>query len=130
MNLTREEAMANPVIRAAMGAQVAAKPKRNKYGATRTLTDGIWFDSKKEAQRYLDLKHLQQTGHVRWFARQPRFVLPGGIEYVADFVVAWADSWNRPGHVTVEDVKGVRTKTYRLKKRQVEVLYHVKIQEV
>ena len=104
-----------------------ANRRRNKYHAERTEADGVWFDSKREATRYRTLKLLQLAGKVRWFCLQPRFILPAGVEYRADFIVAWAD-----GRVTVEDVKsaGTRTKTYRLKKRQVEALYRVKIEEV
>jgi len=100
---------------------------RNKYHAERTQADGVWFDSKREARRYRALKLLQLAGTVRWFCLQPRFILPAGLEYRADFIVAWKD-----GRVTVEDVKspGTRTKVYRLKKRQVEALYQVKIEEI
>ena len=129
MNLTSREladlAKRNPAIAKAVAAQVAVKPRRSKYGAVATYVDGIRFDSRKEAARFMALKILRDAGEVLWFARQPRFVLPGGVEYVADFVVAWAD-----GEITVEDVKGVKTKEYRLKKRQVEALYRVTITEV
>ena len=99
---------------------------RSKYGAIPTYCDGVRFDSRKEGARYLALKILRDAGDVLWFARQPRFVLVGGVEYIADFIVAWAD-----GRVTVEDVKsaGTKTKMYRLKKKQVEALYTVKIVE-
>ena len=130
MNLTRAEFDAmvkgNPRLAEAMAKQGGARPKkRSKYGAVATYVDGIRFDSRKEAARFMALKVLKDAGEVLWFARQPRFALPGGVEYVADFVVVWND-----GGVTVEDVKGVKTKEYRLKKRQVEALYRVTITEV
>jgi hypothetical protein len=115
-------------VRAQLETQVVeADRRRNKYHAERTQADGVWFDSKREATRYRTLKLLQLAGKVLWFCLQPRFVLPGGATYWADFVVAWED-----GRTTVEDVKsaGTRTKTYRLKKRQVEALYRVRIEEV
>ena len=105
--------------------EYGAAGRRRKYNAKPTLADGIRFDSKREAQRYHDLQALRLAGGVRWFARQPRFVLDGGVEYVADFVVVYAD-----GRVMVEDVKGFRTKTYRLKRRQVCARYGLEIQEV
>ena len=80
--------------------------------------DGITFDSKKEANRYKDLKQLQDWGEVLQFLRQIPFHLPGHTKYVCDFLVFWTD-----GHVSFEDVKGMRTETYKLKKRQVEELY-------
>jgi hypothetical protein len=44
--------------------------------------------------------------------RQVPFTLAGGIVYKADFVAL-----NSDGTYRIEDVKGVRTKEYRLKKR-------------
>jgi len=128
--LTNEEARANPSVLAAMGkaGAVAPRRKRSKYGAVRTLVDGIWFDSKKEAARYMALKILQQVGQVLWFSIQGQFILPSGVVYKCDFIVAWPN-----GSVTIEDVKGgnaTKTKTYRLKRRQVESIYRVKITEV
>lgn len=34
----------------------------NKYGAKKTEVDGITFNSKAEAARYLKLKQMQQAG--------------------------------------------------------------------
>ena len=41
--------------------------KGNKYNAKRTEVDGIWFDSKLEAERYIELKLLQAQREVVWF---------------------------------------------------------------
>jgi hypothetical protein len=83
------------------------------------------FDSKKELRRWQELKLLKAAGEVVMVLRQTRFDLPGRTKYLCDFTIFWAD-----GRVTFEDVKGVRTETYRLKKRQVEELYPVEIEEV
>lgn len=80
--------------------------------------DGITFDSKKEAQRYGTLKLLRDQGEVVQFLRQVPFYLPGGVVYRCDFLVFWSD-----GSATFEDVKGMRTESYRAKKRMVEDLY-------
>jgi len=102
--------------------------KRSKYRNRRTKVDGITFDSRSEADRYIELKTLQAAGQVQWFIRQPRFLLQEGfekdgqtfspIEYVADFLVCWRD-----GSITVEDVKGMRTRTYRDKRKLFEKRY-------
>jgi len=105
-----------------------AVKKRSKYRNEKTRVDGITFDSQAEARRYSELKALQTAGEVQWFIRQPRFLLQEGfqkgditfgkIEYVADFLICWAD-----GSITVEDVKGMRTREYRMKRNMFEKRY-------
>jgi hypothetical protein len=51
--------------------------------------------------------------------------LTGGVKYVCDFLIFWADDT-----VTFEDVKGMRTPMYKLKKKQVEALYPIIITEI
>lgn len=109
-------------------AEKVAKIRRAKYGNARTVVDGVRFDSKKEAARYETLKRLKEAGEVLWFATQPQFVLEGGVVYRADFVVAW-----KGGRVSVEDVKSeatARDKSYRIKKKQVEARYGIRVEEV
>lgn len=99
--------------------------KRHKFSASPTTVDGIKFQSKREASRYQKLLLAQRAGEVVFFIRQPRFDLPGPTFYYADFLVFWADRT-----VSIEDVKGHKTDTYKIKKRQVEALYPVKITEL
>ena len=74
---------------------------KHKFKARRTNVDGIKFSSKKEANRYNILKLLQKSGDILFFLRQVPFHLPGGVKYVCDFLIFWAN-----GDVTIEDVKG------------------------
>lgn len=101
------------------------KPLKHKYGAMRCEHDGKKFDSKKERNRYLELKLLLDNGDIRMFLRQPRFDLPGGVKYKADFQIFWSD-----GNVTHEDVKGIKTSLYIAKKKMVEEIYQIEIIEV
>jgi len=98
--------------------------KPHKYHADPTVVDGVRFSSKREANRYSELKLLKRAGDVAFFLRQAPFHLPGG-KYVCDFLVFYAD-----GHVEVEDVKGFRTEEYKRKKRAVEKEYPIKITEI
>lgn len=41
----------------------------NKYGAKKTVVDGVTFDSKAEARRYQQLKLMQQAGEIIGFTR-------------------------------------------------------------
>ena len=98
---------------------------RHKFKAKPQEYDGIKFPSKAEAKRYLELKVLQEKGEVLFFLRQVPFHLAGGVKYVCDFMIFWAD-----GSVTVEDVKGMKTPLYVAKKKMVESTYPIEIIEV
>ena len=47
----------------------------NKYFNKKVMVDGIKFDSKKEANRYEQLKILKQSGLIKDLELQPVFVL-------------------------------------------------------
>lgn len=104
----------------------------SKYHAKKTEVDGVVFDSKKEAQRFQELKlcmHAKGDDRVVDFELQPRFECVVNDKkictYIADFKVMYAD-----GRVEYEDVKGMKTPVYRLKKKLVEALFPVEIKEV
>ena len=96
---------------------------RNKYNARKTVMCGHTFDSKREAEIYLDLLSRKQHGEIVRIGLQPSYTLLEGfrdntgknqkpITYTADFFVAYAD-----GHNEVIEVKGVRTRDYLLRKK-------------
>lgn len=97
--------------------------KRNKYNAKKTVVDDIAFDSRKEADRYKELKLLKKSGHVVFFLRQVPFHFPGG-KWTCDFLVFWEN-----GACTVEDVKGHRTAEYKRIKKIVEAHYPITVTE-
>ncbi|MCY8035605.1 DUF1064 domain-containing protein [Bacillus sonorensis] len=102
--------------------------RANKFNAKKTYVDGIKFDSKAEAQYYLQLKWLKQAKQIKDFKLQPRFLLQEAfkkngktfrkIEYVADFEVH-----NLDGSIEVIDIKGVETKEFAIKRKLYERLY-------
>jgi len=98
---------------------------KHKFGAKPSILDDIKFASKKERKRYQELKVLQQHGELLFFLRQVPFHLPGGVKYLCDFMNFWQN-----GSVTIEDVKGMKTPMYILKKKQVEKLYPITITEI
>lgn len=104
--------------------------KRNKYGAVKTTIDGIIFDSKAEAKRYGELKMLERSGFVTNVIVHRVFpLLVNGVKvasYESDF------TYESPTHdrLIVEDVKGVKTSVYRLKKKIFEAIYPHKITEI
>lgn len=101
------------------------KPIRHKFKAKPSECDGIKFASKKEQKRYSELQVLKSAGDVLFFLRQTPLHLPGGVKYICDFLVFWAD-----GSVTFEDVKGFKTDMYKTKKKLVEATYPINIKEI
>lgn len=99
----------------------------NKYRSKKVTVDGIVFDSKKEAQRYSELKLLVKAGKISNlnmqvpFELQPAYKKYGkavrNIRYIADF------TYTENGQLIVEDTKGYRTKEYLLKKKIFEYVY-------
>ena len=100
----------------------------NKYRNRHTRVDGIRFDSQAEARRYIELKSLATAGRIQKLERQEKFDLTVNQkkigQYRADF------SYEIDGQKIVEDVKGMKTPVYRLKKKHVEAQYGIKINEV
>lgn len=104
---------------------------RSKYNNKKTTIDGITFDSKREAQRYCELKLLQRAGEISHLELQPSFILlesfkkngktHRGIKYIADF--AYHDVEKQI--MVVEDVKSKATMTpvYKIKKKLFENKY-------
>lgn len=101
-----------------------AVTKKNKYGNYVTRVDGIRFDSKKEAAYYEQLKLRQLAGEVLYWLRQVPVHLPGGTRYVVDFLVFFVDQGRAPEYV---DVKGRETPMFRVKRREVEHHYPIRI---
>lgn len=87
------------------------------------------FDSKKEANRYIELKLLQKNNYIYGLQLQVPFVLVDksrygrAIKYVADFV------YYENGKLIVEDTKGYKTDIYKLKKRLMAEKYEIEIKE-
>lgn len=121
----------------------------NKYGSQKTFFNGIWFDSAREADRYSELLLLQKAGKISDLRLQVKYVLiPAQYEvyerygkngkrlkdgkrciekecaYIADFV------YKEDGKDVVEDVKGVRTKEYLIKRKLMMWMHGIRIKEV
>ena len=109
--------------------------KRSKYSNRKTVVDGEKFDSLAEARRYQQLKLMLQVGEIAGLERQVSYeIIPkqmkydGSAEracvYKADF------SYRRAGKLIVEDVKGMRTKEYVIKRKLMLHVHGIEIVEV
>lgn len=100
------------------------------------MVDNIRFDSKREAARYKELKLLERAGQIRNLALQvPYDLVVNGQKvgrYVADFryrrVSPPKSDWDYR-HPVVEDVKGMKTPVYNLKKKLMKALHGIEILE-
>lgn len=126
-----------------------------KYHSKKTVIDGITFDSKKEAERYSELKLLERCGAISNLELQKVYeLIPAQYElyerygkngnrlkdgkkciekscvYKADFV--YID--NETGQQVVEDVKGYKGgqaySVFSIKRKLMLERYGIKINEV
>lgn len=98
-----------------------------KYHSKKTVIDGITFDSKAEAHRFVELKTLENAGRISHLKLQPEFELIPSFKkngktyrrcvYKADFC------YMAEGRFIVEDVKGFKTEVYKLKRKLFEWRY-------
>ena len=102
--------------------------KRTKFNNTIVDTPAGRFHSKKEYARYLVLAGQEDTGGISELNRQVPFALHVGdtkvCNYIADFT--YRDKKNR---YIVEDVKGLITPLYRLKKKMLRAEYGIEVLE-
>ena len=118
---------------------------RSKYHSQKIRTLDGTFDSKREMRRYQELRWLEEVGHISDLRRQVKYVLvpaqrepdqtgPRGgrirgkliekeVAYYADFV------YTRNGKTYVEDVKGVRTDAYIIKRKLMLWVHGIRILE-
>lgn len=125
----------------------------SKYRNRKVEYGGIIFDSKKEFNRYKELKRMEQAGLISNLRRQVKYILipeqraespgvfskgphkgqekPGKLlekecAYIADFV--YYDPQVQAD--VVEDTKGFRTKEYRIKRKLMLQVHGICIREI
>ncbi len=112
----------------------------NKFGAQRITVDGIKFDSKREANRWLELRNLERAGQITDLRRQVVVELQGRdgplltrtgrkMRITVDF--AYVDLRNEAtaGLTIYEDAKGKPTRDYEVR-RAVAAAQGVEVHEV
>jgi hypothetical protein len=121
------------------GTTKAKSVKGSKYGNIAETVDGVRHASRKEMRRYHDLGLLLKCGSIHFLARQVRFILPSGIEYICDFMTGCIKRDDIfPEMVTlerviIEDVKSSATErnhVYRMKRKLMLGTYGIEIKEV
>ena len=126
---------------------------RKYYNIKTKTTDGLVFDSHKEAQRWEQLLLLQKAGKIVELQRQVKFELIAAqyetyerfskkgkrlkdgtrlierkVDYIADFVYHDVET----GEMIVEDTKSeaTRTKDFIIKRKLMLLIHGIKVREV
>lgn len=120
-------------VRDALRLVPAPAKKPSKFHNVGTMRGEIRFDSKREARRYDELLKLEAQGIISNLNLQVPFVIaPPAVvagrkakarTYIADFVYETA------GERIVEDVKGMLTPEYRLKRHLMKSVLGIDILE-
>lgn len=111
--------------------------KKNKYHAVKYTLGGETFDSQKEAYRWQELRVLLAHGEISDLRRQVSYqlipsqkdvlghVIERPVTYIADFVYT-----DKDGNEVVEDVKGMKTRDYVLKRKMMLYIKGIRVREV
>lgn len=121
------------------------QPAKYRNEKVRTK-DGETYDSRKEFRRAKELELLERAGEISNLRRQVKYILipaqrgpeeigprggkrPGPLlerecSYVADF------TYEENGETVVEDVKGIRTPEYKIKRKLMLWIHGIRIREV
>lgn len=113
----------------------ASENTKSKYHSRKQTIDGHVFASKREAQRYSELKMLEKVGEISNLELQKRFelipsqridgkVVERPCYYVCDF------AYCEGGKQVIEDAKGMKTEVYKIKKKLMLYKYGIVIKEV
>lgn len=102
-------------------------PSKSKYNNSRVKVNNKLFDSRSEANYYLYLLGERINGSIRMFLRQVPFDLSEDTKqvYKCDFLV-----FHKDGNASIIDVKGYKTKEFKLKASLIESRYNIKIELV
>ncbi len=120
----------------------------SKYHSKKITRNGVTFDSLKEYRRFCELSLLERAGAISELKHQVPFeLIPAqyetyerygkngnrlkdgqkcvekAITYIADF------SYIEDGKRIVEDVKGIKTKEYILKRKMMLYFHNIRIRE-
>lgn len=100
--------------------------RRNKFNNIKTVVDGIKFDSKAEAARWVELKLLEKAGAIKDLERQVECPLEVNGELVCNYLADFEYYEKTPigkWKLVVEDLKGYQTDVFKLKAKLFRAVY-------
>ena len=99
------------------------EPAPSKMGNIVTTVSGIKYRSKIEGRYAENLNNLVKAGAVKFYLRQIGFDLPGKARHFVDFLIFYPD-----GTWKFVEAKGRDLALGKLKRRQVEEIYRIKVE--
>lgn len=124
---TRHASAASKEFRKALDALISPRPGR--YGIKRVEVEGIIFDSGDEGKRYRILKSEEAMGVIRDLRMQVSYPYQENGRHCFTYKSDFNYVMTATGVEIVEDVKGVKTDVYKLKKKLIEARYGIEITE-
>jgi hypothetical protein len=98
-----------------------SKPEKAQWRKRQKADGWIRFASKAEAERFIELSHMELDGRITELRLQPRFKFEVNgrkiCGYVADF------HYFKDGVEIIEDKKGYKTAEYKIKAELFQALY-------
>ena len=122
----RDSRIAKPAVATRGG----NRSRPSKYKNVRVELDGHVFASRKEARRYGQLKLLLAAGEITDLNLQVKIRCVVNSTKVCDYIADFAYYCRRRAQMVHEDVKGIRTPVFRLKKKLVLACTGIEITEV
>jgi len=101
----------------------------SKYNAKITFVDDIRFHSKKEANRYLELKLLVRAGEIRDLKLQVKYSFDVNGVHICNYFADFTYIDCRYEKLVVEDSKGKRIQPYQIKKALMKACHGIDILE-
>lgn len=114
-------------------AAARASRRGNKFGARKTVVDGIKFDSGREAKRWAELQILQRAGRISKLERQVTYILAPSVKIAgekrarpalrlkADF------RYIEDGQTIVDDAKGYSDTAFRIRQHLMKSVHGIDV---
>lgn len=100
-----------------------------RYHARRTKVGNTWFDSAAEARRYKELRLMEKAGVISELELQVPYPLTVAGHRVALYKADFRYFDRERNEWVVEDVKGVRTAEYKIKRKLMLAIHGIEILE-
>ena len=111
--------------------KILKRKGKAKFRNVRVEYDGIKFDSQRECAHYQELKMLESAGEISQLRGHPRdFTITINNQRICRYEPDFIFYDELQGRFRIQDVKGVVTALFKLKKKLVEATYDIEVEIV